>query len=197
MLRRSIATIVPEVADRVSELHDWDQVKLLTVQANRLAHWHRPGYLAIGDAAHAMSPIAGVGINLAVQDAVVAANVLWAPLRRGRVTEEDSSRYSAAASCRYASSRPRSRSSRSVLSHLCWRRPGSRRSRGSSAYSRRYPWGATFPHVWSASVSDVRVLSARSGRLRRHRRSSIGARTVLDHDVETEPVATLAQESTS
>jgi len=86
---RSVATIVPEVADRVDELREWDQVKLLSVQSNRLERWHKPGYLAIGDAAHAMSPIAGVGINPAVQDAVVAANVLWGPLRRGRVTAEN------------------------------------------------------------------------------------------------------------
>jgi 2-polyprenyl-6-methoxyphenol hydroxylase-like FAD-dependent oxidoreductase len=83
--RRAVAEIVPELADRVSELDDWDQVKLLTVRADRLERWYRPGYLAIGDAAHAMSPVAGVGINIAIQDAVVAANVLWRPLREGRV----------------------------------------------------------------------------------------------------------------
>src|ERR1019366_4605597 len=66
--------------------------KLLTVLVDRLRVWHRPGYLAIGDAAHAMSPIGGVGINVAIQDAVAAANVLWRPLREQRVTEEDLAR---------------------------------------------------------------------------------------------------------
>jgi 2-polyprenyl-6-methoxyphenol hydroxylase-like FAD-dependent oxidoreductase len=84
-LRASVADLVPELADRVGELDNWDQVKLLTVRSDRLAWWYRPGYLAIGDAAHAMSPIGGVGINLAIQDAVVAANVLWKPLRAGAV----------------------------------------------------------------------------------------------------------------
>ena len=80
-LRRSVAELVPELADRVDELRDWEQVKLLTVRSDRLRVWWREGYLAIGDAAHAMSPIGGVGINLAIQDAVVAANRLWRPLR--------------------------------------------------------------------------------------------------------------------
>jgi 2-polyprenyl-6-methoxyphenol hydroxylase-like FAD-dependent oxidoreductase len=87
--RRAVADLIPDLADRAGELRDWEQVKLLTVRADRLARWWRPGYLAIGDAAHAMSPVAGVGINLAIQDAVEAANALWGPLRRGRVTEAD------------------------------------------------------------------------------------------------------------
>jgi 2-polyprenyl-6-methoxyphenol hydroxylase-like FAD-dependent oxidoreductase len=87
--RRAVAALIPELADRVGELRDWDQVKLLTVQSNRLARWWTRGYLAIGDAAHAMSPVAGVGINVAIQDAVVAANVLWEPLRTGRITTAD------------------------------------------------------------------------------------------------------------
>jgi len=62
------------------------------VRADRLIRWHKPGYLAIGDAAHAMSPVGGVGINVAIHDAVVAANVLWQPLREGRVTEADLAR---------------------------------------------------------------------------------------------------------
>ena len=66
----------------------WDQVKLLTVAVDRLKHWHRPGLLCIGDAAHAMSPIGGVGINLAVQDAVAAANILAEPLRGGAVGDD-------------------------------------------------------------------------------------------------------------
>ena len=87
--RSNIAKAMPVFADRVDQLADWDQVKLLTVTVNRLARWHRPGLLCIGDAAHAMSPIGGVGVNLAVQDAVAAANILWRPLRDGSVTEED------------------------------------------------------------------------------------------------------------
>ena len=87
--RRRVAESVPVFADRVDELKDWSQVKLLTVAVDRLERWYRPGLLCIGDAAHAMSPIGGVGVNLAVQDAVAAANLLWQPLRSGTVTEED------------------------------------------------------------------------------------------------------------
>src|SRR5215217_324738 len=83
--RRSIGEAVPEVADRTGEIEDWEQVKLLSVQVNRLKRWYRPGLLCIGDAAHAMSPVGGVGINLAIQDAVAVANVLAEPLRAGRV----------------------------------------------------------------------------------------------------------------
>jgi 2-polyprenyl-6-methoxyphenol hydroxylase-like FAD-dependent oxidoreductase len=82
--RRSVGEAVPEVADRTDEIQDWDQVKLLSVQVNRLRRWYRPGLLCIGDAAHAMSPVGGVGINLAIQDAVAAANALAEPLRTGR-----------------------------------------------------------------------------------------------------------------
>ena len=85
--RHSVAEGVPELADRVDEIQDWDQVKLLTVRADRLRRWYRPGLLCIGDAAHAMSPIAGVGINVAIQDAVEAANLLWRPLASGAVSE--------------------------------------------------------------------------------------------------------------
>jgi 2-polyprenyl-6-methoxyphenol hydroxylase-like FAD-dependent oxidoreductase len=77
------------LANRVGELRDWQQVKLLTVRSGRLKRWFRTGYLAIGDAAHAMNPVGGVGINLAIQDAVVAGNVLWRPLRQGRVSTRD------------------------------------------------------------------------------------------------------------
>jgi 2-polyprenyl-6-methoxyphenol hydroxylase-like FAD-dependent oxidoreductase len=87
--RQSVAQIMPTLADRVDELKDWDHVKLLTVAVNRLERWYRPGLLCIGDAAHAMSPIGGVGVNLAVQDAVAAANILWQPLKAGAVTETD------------------------------------------------------------------------------------------------------------
>jgi 2-polyprenyl-6-methoxyphenol hydroxylase-like FAD-dependent oxidoreductase len=87
--RRRVAQIVPVFADRVDELKDWDQIKLLTVAVNRLRRWHQPGLLCIGDAAHAMSPIGGVGVNLAVQDAVAAANILWQPLKAGTLREDD------------------------------------------------------------------------------------------------------------
>jgi 2-polyprenyl-6-methoxyphenol hydroxylase-like FAD-dependent oxidoreductase len=87
--RQSVAQIMPVFADRVDELKDWDQVKLLTVAVDRLKEWHRPGLLCIGDAAHAMSPIGGVGVNLAVQDAVAAANILWRPLKEGTLRADD------------------------------------------------------------------------------------------------------------
>jgi 2-polyprenyl-6-methoxyphenol hydroxylase-like FAD-dependent oxidoreductase len=81
--RAEIAGVVPFLADRVAEIAAWNQVKLLTVRIDRLRQWHRPGLLCIGDAAHAMSPIGGVGINLAIQDAVAAANLLHGPLLHG------------------------------------------------------------------------------------------------------------------
>jgi 2-polyprenyl-6-methoxyphenol hydroxylase-like FAD-dependent oxidoreductase len=84
-LREALAGRAPELRDRVRELVSWDQVKLLTVQANRLERWYRPGLLCIGDAAHAMSPVGGVGINFAIQDAVEAANRLAGPLLAGEV----------------------------------------------------------------------------------------------------------------
>jgi 2-polyprenyl-6-methoxyphenol hydroxylase-like FAD-dependent oxidoreductase len=86
--RAEIVRIVPDLHDRVDEIRDWDDVKLLTVAVDRLRQWCRPGLLCIGDAAHAMSPVGGVGINLAVQDAVAAANLLWAPLRERAVTPD-------------------------------------------------------------------------------------------------------------
>jgi len=86
--RASIVALNPTLADRVHEVATWDDVKLLTVSVDRLKSWCRPGLLCIGDAAHAMSPIGGVGINLAIQDAVAAANILWEPLRAGPVPLE-------------------------------------------------------------------------------------------------------------
>jgi 2-polyprenyl-6-methoxyphenol hydroxylase-like FAD-dependent oxidoreductase len=87
--RRQIGALVPFLSDRVQEIQQWEDVKLLTVCVNRLRQWFRPGLLCIGDAAHAMSPIGGVGINLAIQDAVAAANMLATKLLRGGVTVQD------------------------------------------------------------------------------------------------------------
>jgi 2-polyprenyl-6-methoxyphenol hydroxylase-like FAD-dependent oxidoreductase len=85
--QEQVLRIAPYLGSRVEEIQSWDQIKLLSVQINRLRQWHRPGLLCIGDAAHAMSPAGGVGINLAIQDAVAAANLLARPLLEGRVTE--------------------------------------------------------------------------------------------------------------
>ena len=86
--RDRVVELSPWVADRIGELKSFDDIKLLTVAIDRLRRWHRPGLLCIGDAAHAMSPVGGVGVNLAVQDAVAAANILAEPLRAGMVTNE-------------------------------------------------------------------------------------------------------------
>ena len=86
--RSGVAALAPFAADRVGEIASWDDVKLLTVKVDRLRQWYRPGLLCIGDAAHAMSPVGGVGINLAIQDAVAAANRLAAPLRERRLITE-------------------------------------------------------------------------------------------------------------
>jgi len=88
-LRERIAGIVPFMRDRLGELTDWSDIKLLTVLVDRLRCWCRPGLLCIGDAAHAMSPVGGVGINLAIQDAVAAANFLAGPLRQGSPSIHD------------------------------------------------------------------------------------------------------------
>jgi 2-polyprenyl-6-methoxyphenol hydroxylase-like FAD-dependent oxidoreductase len=87
--RKRVIEMSPFLADRVGELESWDDVKLLSVTVDRLRRWWRPGLICIGDAAHAMSPIGGVGINMAVQDAVAAANRLASPLRSGTVTDDD------------------------------------------------------------------------------------------------------------
>jgi 2-polyprenyl-6-methoxyphenol hydroxylase-like FAD-dependent oxidoreductase len=94
-LRAEVARLAPHLAGRVSELKTWDDVKLLTVAVDRLTRWHRPGFLCIGDAAHAMSPVGGVGINLAIQDAVAAANILARPLALARLRNEDLARVQA------------------------------------------------------------------------------------------------------
>jgi 2-polyprenyl-6-methoxyphenol hydroxylase-like FAD-dependent oxidoreductase len=87
--RERVAQAAPHVKAHVGEIVDWDQIKLLSVQVDRLVEWSRPGLLCIGDAAHAMSPVGGVGINLAIQDAVAAANLLAAPLKENRLTPDD------------------------------------------------------------------------------------------------------------
>src|SRR5207245_7887293 len=74
--QQSIERIVPFLAGRTAEIDSWDKVKLLTIQVNRLQDWCSPGLLCIGDAAHAMSPVGGIGINIALQDAVATANIL-------------------------------------------------------------------------------------------------------------------------
>src|SRR5262249_49890732 len=84
-----IVEMSPFLSDRVGELKSWEDVKLLSVTVDRLRTWWRPGLICIGDAAHAMSPIGGVGINVAVQDAVAAANRLAGPLSSGKVTDKD------------------------------------------------------------------------------------------------------------
>jgi len=93
VLRRKMATLAPMLADRLDALVSFDDVKLLTVAVDRLPLWHKPGLLCIGDAAHAMSPIGGVGINLAIQDAIATANLLAEPLARGdTVSDQDLAR---------------------------------------------------------------------------------------------------------
>jgi 2-polyprenyl-6-methoxyphenol hydroxylase-like FAD-dependent oxidoreductase len=87
--RKRVTDMSPFLADRIGELKSWDDIKLLSVSVDRLQRWWRPGLICIGDAAHAMSPIGGVGINMAVQDAVAAANRLAGPLRNGTMTIED------------------------------------------------------------------------------------------------------------
>jgi 2-polyprenyl-6-methoxyphenol hydroxylase-like FAD-dependent oxidoreductase len=87
--REEIASLQPFLRERVSELRDWNDVSLLTVKVDRLKRWFRPGLLCIGDAAHAMSPVGGVGINLAIQDAVAASNALAAKLAARSLTDSD------------------------------------------------------------------------------------------------------------
>jgi len=87
--RRRIARLRPDLADRVDELASMDDLPILDVRMNRLHRWHRPGLLCIGDAAHAMSPSGGVGVNLAIQDAVAAARYLAEPLRQHWITDHD------------------------------------------------------------------------------------------------------------
>lgn len=88
-LQRELAETVPMLRDRVAELDDWSKIAMLDVRVDRLRRWHRYGLLCIGDAAHAMSPIGGIGINLAIQDAVATANVLAPVLRSGNAPGDD------------------------------------------------------------------------------------------------------------
>jgi 2-polyprenyl-6-methoxyphenol hydroxylase-like FAD-dependent oxidoreductase len=88
-LRGDIVRMAPVLKSGIAEVKSWDDVKLLTVAINRLKRWTRPGLLCIGDAAHAMSPVGGVGVNLAVQDAVATANLLAAKLATGCPTENE------------------------------------------------------------------------------------------------------------
>jgi len=87
--RQAIRDLVPFIGDRVGEISHWDDVKLLSVRVDRLVKWHRAGLICIGDAAHAMSPIGGVGINLAIQDAVAAANILIPAFKSGTISEKN------------------------------------------------------------------------------------------------------------
>jgi 2-polyprenyl-6-methoxyphenol hydroxylase-like FAD-dependent oxidoreductase len=84
-LQQSVAELAPEFSSRVHHIHNWSQISFLSVESSRLPRWYRPGLLLIGDAAHVMSPVGGVGINYAIQDAVVAANVLSTPLKSNAV----------------------------------------------------------------------------------------------------------------
>jgi 2-polyprenyl-6-methoxyphenol hydroxylase-like FAD-dependent oxidoreductase len=87
--RDDIADVAPFLSDRTATLQDWKDISLLSVRVDRLRSWSRPGLLCIGDSAHAMSPVGGIGINLAIQDAVAAANILAEPLRQNRATHDD------------------------------------------------------------------------------------------------------------
>lgn len=88
-LRRSIIELAPEFKERAEKLQDWKQVAVLSVESSRVPRWYKPGLLLIGDAAHVMSPVGGVGINYAIQDGVAAANLLAGPLKRGEVKLDD------------------------------------------------------------------------------------------------------------
>jgi 2-polyprenyl-6-methoxyphenol hydroxylase-like FAD-dependent oxidoreductase len=88
-LKKSVVEIVPELSNRISNLHDWSQVAFLSVESSRVKRWYHPGLLLIGDAAHVMSPVGGVGINYAIQDAVVTANAIAKPLKNQNLQIQD------------------------------------------------------------------------------------------------------------
>jgi len=92
VLHAELTRALPKLGERINEIRSWDDAKLLTVVVDRLKTWHRPGLLCIGDAAHAMSPIGGIGINLAIQDAVATANILAEILRKGQLRDGDLAR---------------------------------------------------------------------------------------------------------
>ncbi len=85
---KKISSNAPFITDRINKINDWEEIKLLTVKIDRLEQWYMPGLLCIGDSAHAMSPVGGVGINLAIQDAIAAANILKEPLHHATLTEK-------------------------------------------------------------------------------------------------------------
>lgn len=88
-LKKSVVEVVPELSERISNLHDWSQVAFLSVESSRVKRWYRPGLLLIGDAAHIMSPVGGVGINYAIQDAVITANAIAQPLKKQNLELKD------------------------------------------------------------------------------------------------------------
>ena len=118
--RTTIRDLAPWLGERVDELKSWDDIKLLTVAVDRLVRWHRPGLLCIGDAAHAMSPIGGVGINLAIQDAVAAANILAAPSSATPWTRTISAPYKFGANGRPTLRKPSRFLFRTVLLRARW-----------------------------------------------------------------------------
>ena len=170
--RERVVWMSPFLADRVGELKSWDDVKLLSVTVDRLRKWWRPGLICIGDAAHAMSPIGGVGINLAVQDAVAAANRLAAPLKkRHRDGRRPSAPLRNGAPCRCASRSGCSSTSRSAWSAACWQASDGRSRRCWSSCSRCFRSCSAYRRGWSASASGPSMCTRRTPlRRRRNRR---------------------------
>jgi 2-polyprenyl-6-methoxyphenol hydroxylase-like FAD-dependent oxidoreductase len=143
--RNRIAEMSAFLGDRVGEVNSWDDVKLLSVTVDRLPKWWRPGLICIGDAAHAMSPIGGVGINIAVQDAVAAANRLIAPLRRGKVTDADLQAIQVRRTLPAHFTQWLSSPSSGGSSAAFWKADGARSRRCSSSSSVSFRFCAAFP----------------------------------------------------